>query len=106
MTARKFKTLEVGDQVTLAERVDVYGCGFPTTSGRAYIRANTTGTIGAVCVPSVRRTGVCFHCVDFPPDTPLVDYRGDEVDYDNRHNSKYRVGVLPDQIEVFNQQRK
>lgn len=91
----------MGDQVVLSAVCKVYGCGFPTWEGAAFIAAGTTGIIGATNVPYVRTKDgrdKSFCCVDFPADTPLLDYSGRPVEYENAHSNEFRCAVDPEEL--------
>ena len=88
MTPNKFKSLKVGDKVTL--KVDARAYGF---SG--YVPAGTTGTVGAVKVPAVF-VNRYFVCVDFPAETPLVRVYGC---VENPHRNRFRVAAYAEELE-------
>lgn len=96
MTNAKFRRLKIGDRVTLAVACPDYTCGHNTWDGRVYIPVGSKGTIGAILVPSVYGNRI-FHCVDFPKETPLQDYRGRAATHWDS-TSGYRCAVYPDEI--------
>lgn len=60
--------LSKGDKVTITEPLSIYGCGYRDESGDSVypkVPAGSVGVVGEPRVPSVRRTGVYFACVDF-----------------------------------------
>lgn len=87
MTKAKLLKLKIGDIVTLAVSCRVYGFA-------GYVPKGTVGVVTAVKVPSVKRDGVYFVCVDFPPDTFLIS----KSFVENPHLNKYRVGALPEEL--------
>jgi hypothetical protein len=99
MHAKQFNNLQVGDTVTLSDWCEIYGCGYPSFNGRAYIQPGTMGTVGAVKVPRVYKPEGYFHCVDFPPDTPLYDHTKNRITYENRWKNEYRVAVNPENLK-------
>ena len=87
MKLSQFKRLAVGDIVTLANPLRAY-------DGANVIPAGSVGRIGAVNVPSVRRKGVRFHCVDFVPAVQLLD----EYGIPQRGYETKRVSALPSDL--------
>jgi hypothetical protein len=56
--------LHVGDQVSVKERVEGYYSGYGGNPA-IFLEPGMVGIVGAIDVPSVRREGVSFICVDF-----------------------------------------
>ena len=56
--------LHVGDRVTVKERVEGYYSNYGGNPA-IFLESGMVGVVGAIDVPSVRREGVSFVCVDF-----------------------------------------
>jgi hypothetical protein len=54
----------VGDQVSVKERVEGYYSNYGGNPA-IFLEPGVVGVVGAIDVPSVRREGVSFVCVDF-----------------------------------------
>ena len=95
MTVSKFNKLKVGDTVTLAESRPEYFCGYNTLDGRAYVPSGTKGVVGVVKVPAVTRNRY-FVCVDFPPNTPLIDSNNQPFNY--TRSCEFRCAAYPEEL--------
>ena len=91
---------KIGDKVMLNQLTRVYGCGFNTSDGYAYILEGTVGICNNTNIPAVR-VNRQFACVDFPWNTPLYDCGGNLIDHDHRkYENLFRVAVYPEQCEL------
>lgn len=97
MTHAQFKTLKVGDQVTLAQNRPEYSSGHATGDGRIYVPAGTKGIVGAVRVPSVTGKPRFFICVDSPPEVALVDFKGSPAKHWDQKSRK-RVAAYREEL--------
>jgi hypothetical protein len=74
---------KIGDSVTTTESVSAYYSNYGGNP-ECFFEPGDVGIVGAVNVPSVRREGVFFHCVDF-----------------EKHGRQWRVALFTKQLEFL-----